>query len=156
MHAPRRGRPRRGSRSALTYCSTFVRRAQQPFRTSWRSVKWWRKRRKRTRSARGRRGRRWRTGLRKPGTNPETQNAAPAFSAAVTATVAVAATPDRPSSLRPAPPFHPSSPNIAGSADLKLIPLYASNRAAIATKLSYPSPSFSLSLFISSCLLFRG
>lgn len=37
VYAPKRGRPRRGSRSALTYCSTFAAHTNQPFRSSSRA-----------------------------------------------------------------------------------------------------------------------
>lgn len=105
MHRGGVGRGRRGSRSALTYCSTFVRRAHSSL-SEPRGVE----EEEEEEGAGGDRGLWRRTRARGRGTNPETQNAAPALSAAATAATAAtaaaavavtAATPDNPISLSP-------------------------------------------------------
>lgn len=87
------GRGRRGSRSALTYCSTFVRRAH----SSLSELRTGSERRRRRQSGRKRRGIAGVDGGERTGDEPRNPERCPALSAAAAAAeVVVVATPDNP------------------------------------------------------------
>lgn len=86
------GRGRRGSRSALTYCSTFVRRAH----SSLSELRTGSERRRRRQSGRKRRGIAGVDGGERTGDKPRNPERCPALSAAAAAAAVVVATPDNP------------------------------------------------------------